>query len=105
MNIKSDIVFINVSDTVTANNRSLTVREIKSNLQALEQKIKCIRPTHIVAIGKAADRALTLLQLHFYTMPHPSGRNRVCNDGRFIAEKIKGLELFVLGPNNANKAQ
>ena len=98
----AEIEMINVCDTKTKKNKSLSVSDIKVSLTALKAKIDAIKPTHVVALGKTAEKALTLLQLNFYAMPHPSGCNRVCNDKDLIAEKIKGLELFVQSPSNVD---
>jgi len=39
----------------------------------------------IVALGKAAEKALTKLKVPHYPMPHPSGRNRLLNDVEYEA--------------------
>jgi uracil-DNA glycosylase len=101
-NIKTNIEFTNVCDKKTYNNKTLSTADIRANLTELKLGIMISRPTHIVALGKTAEKALTLLQLNFYAMPHPSGRNRMCNDKNAMKEKIKGLELFVQSPNLSN---
>jgi len=86
----------NVSDNQTHANRPLTTKEIKDNLACLYIKISHANPDKIVALGKTAEKALTLLGLPHYAMPHPSGLNRQLNDKLFVEEKIKELRAFIL---------
>lgn len=92
--IQGDKVHINVSNEKTEGNRALKQSEIKASLERLSEDIKRIAPVRIVALGKTATRALTLLQLTFYEMPHPSGMNRLLNDPAYVAQKIKELTEF-----------
>jgi hypothetical protein len=39
----------------------------------------------VVALGKAAEKALKKLKVPHYPMPHPSGRNRLLNDTEYEA--------------------
>ncbi len=87
-------VYINVSDKKTENNRPLTMQDTKNNLDNLREDIMIQNPDKIVALGKTAATAMTLLRLNFYEMPHPSGLNRKLNDKEYVAEKIKGLLEF-----------
>jgi uracil-DNA glycosylase len=91
-------VYANVKDTSTAKNKPLSNSEIKKELEALKNKIHSMQPDKIVALGRCAAKALTLLQLSFYDMPHPSPRNRLLNNKALILQKIKGLELFIQSP-------
>lgn len=88
-------VSCNVSDNPTEANRPLTVAEIKANLPRLLDKIKNTNPDRVVALGKTAEKALTLLRIPHYAMPHPSGLNRLLNDPLYVAEKIKGLREYL----------
>ena len=91
-------IFLNVANQVTPHNRALTTREIKNNLSRLHLEIdvhRVLNDVRIVAVGKTAEKALTLLRLPFFSLPHPSGLNRQLNDPNFIEEKIKGLTLWV----------
>lgn len=90
----------NVSNTPTPNNRPLTVGEIKANLARLNNDINMVSPDKIVAVGKTAAKALTLLRLEFFELPHPSGLNRQLNDPKFIEEKIKKLAEFINEPSS-----
>jgi uracil-DNA glycosylase len=92
-------VYINVTSKKTEENRPLRRGEIKANLDVLAGDINRIAPTKIVALGKTASIALTLLGLKFYEMPHPSGCNRKLNNKEYVAEKIKGLLEYTNNPS------
>ena len=92
-------MMINVTTTKTNNNRPLTNAEISDALPALKSAIEALSPCKVVALGKTAVRALTLLHQAHYEMPHPSGRNRKLNDKAYEAEKVKGLVEYVHKPN------
>ena len=87
-------IHVNVLNKKTENNRPLKTSEIKENLERLAEDVRCCAPDRIVALGKTAAKALTLLGLEFFEMPHPSGCNRLLNDKEFIAQKIKELTEF-----------
>lgn len=87
-------VHVNVLNKKTEDNRPLKRGEIKANLDRLAEDIRGLAPTRIVALGKTAVTALTLLGEKFYEMPHPSGRNRLLNDPAFVQQKIKELTEF-----------
>lgn len=85
------VAFANVSNTPTENNRPLKKSEIKQALPNLARIIERFNATHIIALGKTAHTALTLLQLPHLEMPHPSGLNRKLNDKEYKEQKIKEL--------------
>ena len=85
---------INVLNKKTEGNRPLKNGEIKENLERLAKDISSIAPTKIVALGKTATAALTLLGVEFLEMPHPSGCNRLLNDKEFVQQKIKDLTEY-----------
>ncbi len=91
------IDYMNVSNKVTPNNRPLKTSEIKAALPTFEHHIQpyVALNFHIVSVGKTADKALTLLGITHYAMPHPSGLNRQLNDSKFVEEKIKGLQNYL----------
>ena len=91
-------IYINVMNKKTVGNRPLKQSEIKANLELLSQRLETIKPEYVVALGKSASTALTLLGKPHYEMPHPSGRNRKLNDKKFVEGKIKGLTEFVSKP-------
>lgn len=84
--------FINVCDFKTLNNRPLKTSEIKAALPSLRLKLDQYSSTTIITLGKTAEKAMTLLRLTHYAMPHPSGLNRKLNDSNYVAEKINGLK-------------
>lgn len=92
--IQADFIYGNVSSIKTENNRPLTRREVKASLPDLLKTIAKDSPDRIVALGKTAHEALTLLQLPHLQMPHPSGMNRQLNDKNFKEQKIKELAAF-----------
>ena len=77
----------------------MKVSEIKASLPSLKDKIERLEASmgnpKIVALGKTAEKALTLLQLSHFTMPHPSGLNRQLNDKNYVQEKLKGLKDYL----------
>jgi uracil-DNA glycosylase family 4 len=87
--------YINVYDKPTENNRPLTAKEIKAGCNNLQNAITLFKPDLIIAFGKTASRALTLLGYEHYEMPHPSGLNRQLNDPTYVQEKLKGLEALL----------
>lgn len=90
------IHFANVLNSVTPGNRPLKMSEIKGALSDLQQKINVdIVPDRVVALGKTAEKALTLLRIPHYAMPHPSGLNRKLNDTTYVEEKINGLREYL----------
>jgi uracil-DNA glycosylase len=85
---------INVSNLPTEGNRPLKAQEIRDSLGRLHTDILLYDPVKIVTLGKTAEKALTLLQLPHFAMPHPSGLNRQLNDPAFVQEKIKKLQEY-----------
>ena len=89
---------LNVANYPTPGNRPLKMPEIKAELDRLAYDIyglRGINPDKVVALGKTAQTALTLLHIPHYAMPHPSGLNRQLNDPKFVEEKINGLVEFL----------
>lgn len=87
--IQGTKAYTNVVNERTDNNRPLKTSEIKANLSRLA--IDVVKADKVIALGKTAATALTMLGAKFYEMPHPSGRNRLLNDPAYVAQKIKGL--------------
>lgn len=96
--IDADFFYDNVSRIKTDNNRPLSIPEIKDSLPDLVKRIEGTYPDRIVALGKTAHKALALLNIEHYEMPHPSGANRQLNDKSFTAEKIKEFATFAANP-------
>lgn len=92
---EEEIYFMNVSDTPTPNNRPLKISEIRASLPMLSNKINDVIPEKIIALGKTAEKALTLLCIPHYAMPHPSPVNRQLNNQQFVDSKINGLIKYL----------
>jgi uracil-DNA glycosylase len=92
--------FANVADFSTPGNRPLKISEIRATQIQLEVKLLNYKPDKIIALGKTAQKALTLLGVQHFAMPHPSGLNRQLNDANYIAEKIKALKSYLEGLKN-----
>lgn len=88
-------IHVNVLNKKTHKNRPLTKREILDSISSLKQNIEGIRPDKIVALGKTASVALTLLHVNFFEMPHPSGRNRLLNDKQYIDNKLAQFKEYL----------
>ena len=96
----STVYFTNVYNWSTPNNRPLTKSQIVLALPSLKDYIDFYQENgfgkiKLVAVGKTAGIALTLLGVPFFELPHPSGLNRQLNDPNFIEEKLKDLKLFL----------
>src|SRR5574343_1226202 len=82
---QSHSIFIqNISNDPTDNNRPLKMKEIRLLMPLLQFNIESIKPDKIIALGNTAEKALTLLQLPHYKLPHPSPKNRKLNDKNFV---------------------
>jgi len=90
-----DRVFLNISNEKKEGNKALNMKEIQSRLPDLSGQLCKFEGYKIVTLGKTASKALTLLRVDFYELPHPSGLNRLLNDKNYIAEKIKGLQSYL----------
>jgi len=84
----------NVAHYPTPGNRPLKTCEIHDALPKLREKIDEICPDKIVTLGKTAEKALQLLKIEHCAMPHPSGRNRLLNDPKYVEAKIEGLKTY-----------
>lgn len=89
-------IYINVLSKKTPENRPLLKSEIINSLSLLKEDIAGIKPDKIIALGKTASTALTLLGVDFLEMPHPSGRNRLLNNKEYVNEKIAQLRSYVI---------
>jgi uracil-DNA glycosylase family 4 len=84
----------NIYNQKTPNNRPLTKAEIKEGVQQLQGKIDWLQPTHIVALGQTASKALALYGIKHLELPHPSGLNRKLNDPKYVEETIQKLKEY-----------
>ena len=89
--------YTNVLDVKTDKNRPLKTDEIKANLARLNKDIESA--DRVVALGKTAAKALGMLGIAFYEMPHPSPRNRANNDKVKLTRMIQSMHEY-LNRNN-----
>lgn len=107
LELSMEIEYYNLANKPTPKNRPLRAAEIKAAIPALENHIEWIHYQHkyktikLVGVGKTAQKALTLLGVPHFQMPHPSGLNRQLNDTEFIEGKIKGLREY-LNPSSVS---
>lgn len=92
--------FLNVSNLPTPGNRPLKVSEIRNNLTRLSLELQMMQPDKIVALGKTASKALTLLHIPHYAMEHPSGLNRNLNNKEYMAVKLEELKQYIQSDND-----
>ena len=79
-----DIVYMNIVDEPTINNKPLSIPQIQSAIPQLEQKLLSHKTTGIVLLGAAAVTASRMLRYRGLNVPtlqlaHPSGRCRTWN--------------------------
>jgi hypothetical protein len=48
-----------------------------------------------VSLGNEASKALKLLNIPHFKLPHPSGRNRMINSPKLIAKKLKDCKAWL----------
>jgi uracil-DNA glycosylase len=93
-----EIIFDNISNIKTENNRPLSLKEIKQSLPILTKSIQDKNPDRIVTLGKTAEKALSLIDLfEFFAAPHPSGLNRQLNDKEYVEKMKIDLNNFIRG--------
>lgn len=86
---------VNVSDSHTEGNRSLTLVEIRGSLLSLKQKIFSVQPDKVVALGTTAQKALSMIEVDHFVLPHPSGLNRQLNNGKFVEHKLADCAEYI----------
>lgn len=91
-----NVYFYNVSDEKTINNKQLSKKTIIESAPYLRKKIDMHKKYVIISLGKTASIALKLSNYEFYSMPHPSGANRLLNDKLFMENKLKELNEFII---------
>ena len=92
---------VNVADFVTKNNKPLKKSEIERGLSFLKEKIKENKDKRIVALGKTAQLALELSRsiveddIEYFTLPHPSPKNRLLNNKEYVEDILKECEKWL----------
>ena len=87
--------YLNVANYVTPGNRPLKISEIKMEISSLRERLGELGDVKIIALGNSAQKAMTLMGVDFFAMPHPSGLNRQLNNLKYVEEKIKGLRFYL----------
>lgn len=90
-----DMAFINISNEKKENNKPLSKSEIINELPVLTERLSRYQGYKIVGVGNVAKIALTLLQVNFHGMPHPSGRCRVWNSKALSELIIASLHDYI----------
>ena len=96
--IDTEIIYMNVCDLKMPGNKPLTRKMITESLPDLKSRLERYPGAKIVAVGKAASTALTLLRVQHFEMPHPSGANRLLNDLDYVQLQIKRLKIYLSLP-------
>ena len=89
----NNISYTNVAAVRTPENRPLRISEIRRNLPRLQNITK--NYSKIIALGKTASKALSMLDIEHFAAPHPSGLNRQLNNKDYVAEMIQQLTLYI----------
>lgn len=98
IDIDADISYANICDQRMPNNRPLRISEIQECLPSLLNKINGY--DKVIALGKAASRALSMAEVSYFAAPHPSGLNRFWNDGVKAAWMIQSIRDYVCGDSD-----
>lgn len=91
-----DISFTNIYPHKKADNKPLTMREIRGHLPETRKFLDHYRDYKIIALGKTSAKILNMLDVNFFEAPHPSGLNRKLNDKDFVRDMINRLEQFIM---------
>lgn len=51
----------------------------------------------VIALGEKAAEALSKVPVSYFTLPHPSGRNRKLNDKRYVNKVLKQCKEWLNG--------
>lgn len=85
--------FTNVSWKTTPKNRPLKRSEYE--LSRLFKEV--YEHEHVVALGRTASQALTILEVDHFVLPHPSPKNRVLNDKALVEHKLLRCKEYLNG--------
>ena len=102
--IDADFLFMNVSDAKTQANKPLSAAQIKDSIPSLKEKLDRYPTARVVALGKTAEKALSILNIRFLALPHPSGMNRMLNDPETVRLTKENLKSFSSGYNSITDA-
>lgn len=90
---------VNVSAAKTEKNRKLRVSEyeLERLRSELHWGIDYYSHATVIALGETAADALRRLDVSFFKLPHPSGRNRKLNDKEYVSRVLEECRQFVSG--------
>lgn len=86
------VIYYNVSNKPTPNNRPLNKTEINQSIARIKSDLSGY--TKIVALGKTAHIALELAGVPHLAIGHPSGLNRKLNDPNYVKDCIDRLREY-----------
>ena len=87
-----ELHYSNLFDYKTQNNKSISKKELKLNVEEIKQKFNNFSNMKIIALGRTSSDGLKLANIDHFHLPHPSGLCRFWND-RASAE-VKMREMF-----------
>jgi uracil-DNA glycosylase len=92
---KEDVSFINIADFKKDLNKPLSVSEIRSNLPNLIAKLGDCKDKKLIALGASASKAMSFLNMNYFSVPHPSGLNRRLNDVSYVKKMLEQMKEFI----------
>lgn len=92
---EANIHYTNVSYKKTLANRPLTISEIKQEVPTLTAELHTIRPDAVIAVGSAAKKALDLIGVKYFHIPHPSGLSRFWNSKDDSENAVQALRDYI----------
>ncbi len=93
--IPCQMLFINISENKTPNNKPLTRNQIRNLLPGFKTRLDSLAGDRVIALGKTAEWALKELNIEHFACPHPSGLCRVWNDKDKADKIISNLRAYV----------
>lgn len=87
-----ELIFENVVDYTTENNRPLKVSEIRQAIPRLKSLLADEKK--VLALGSAAAKALDMAGIPHLKVPHPSGLNRFWNDPKSAQTMVETIRSY-----------
>lgn len=79
-----DYFLMNLSNRVESDSRLASVSD--EELEQARQNLRSFR--HIIALGSKVSQNLRKLNVPHWRLPHPSGRNRLLNDPKYVRMEL-----------------
>lgn len=51
----------------------------------------------VLALGQSVSSALSVMDIHHFTLPHPSGLNRQMNDKKYVHDQLEACKNYLRG--------